>query len=112
VNKGKRKGRRKHGLLPVSCGYEAPSLYTTGVEEKEERHVGRDRDRQRGRGEGRGGREEGRDREREGGGLRDHSGDAGEGVTEHEFRQRMRDRLDQINDRLDRIDERLDRLER
>jgi hypothetical protein len=44
--------------------------------------------------------------------LGDRPGAAGEGLSEHEFRERMRERLDQINDRLDRIDERLDRLER
>ena len=35
-----------------------------------------------------------------------------EGLSEHEFRQRVREHLDQINERLDRIDDRLDRLER
>jgi hypothetical protein len=54
-----------------------------------------------------------RAQERGGGGLGDRPGAAGEGVmTEHEFRERTRERLDQITDRLDRIDERLDRLER
>jgi RNA polymerase-binding transcription factor DksA len=44
--------------------------------------------------------------------LGDRPGAAEEGMTEHEFRQRMREHLDHINERLDRIDERLDRLER
>jgi hypothetical protein len=33
-------------------------------------------------------------------------------MTEHEFRGRIRERLDIIDQRLDRLDERLERLER
>src|SRR5215212_1390378 len=120
VNRGKKKGRsrERHGLLPVCCGYEPPGPSTTSVEANEESHVGRDRQGGQGRGGGQGGgqgrgrRDEGRDRERGGGGSGDRQGATGEWVTEHEFRERMRERLDQMNDRLDRIVERLDRLER
>lgn len=37
---------------------------------------------------------------------------AGDGMTEQEFRQRIRDRLDGIDERTARMAERLDRLER
>ena len=33
-------------------------------------------------------------------------------MSEHEFRERIRKRLDIIDERLDRLDERLERLER
>jgi hypothetical protein len=74
---------------------------------------GRDRE---GRGGGqRGGRGEGRERDRERGGGpggRQQGAAAEGGMTEQEFRQRMRERLDSIDQRLDRLDARVERLER
>ena len=78
--------------------------------------MGRRRDRE-GRGGGRrGDRGEGRERDHERGGGGSFGGrqqDAPEGgMTEQEFRERIRERLDIIDQRLDRLDERVERLER
>jgi hypothetical protein len=71
-----------------------------------DRRRAKDRDR-----EGRGGRQHGgqsEGRERGGGGGR--PGAPEEGLTEHEFREKVRVRLDRIDDRLDRLEERVERL--
>ena len=74
---------------------------------------GRDRE---GRGGGqRGGRGEGRQRDRERGGGpggRQQGAAAEGGMTEQEFGQRMRERLENIDQRLEMLNARLERLER
>ena len=78
--------------------------------------MGRRRDRE-GRGGGRrGDRGKGRERDHERGGGGSfggrQQGAAEGGMTEQEFRERIRERLDIIDQRLDRLDERVERLER